>query len=89
MFKPLDFVKTPKGAVAFITETNDGGGRCSIYFLGGGNPSGEKNAWWRLGDGLIVIDSLPLMLAMNTKHPFGSGRNDAIKAFGLHDNEEC
>jgi hypothetical protein len=78
--KPLDFVKTPKGNIALVTETNNGGKMASIAFIGGGNPSGEHNAWWRECDGLIVIDSLPRILALNTAHPFGTGRDD-VKLF--------
>lgn len=81
--KPLDFVRTPKGAIAMITETNDGGKQASIRFLGGGNPTGEKNAWWHEGEGLEFIDSLPHLLASCTAHPFGSGWKDADDAFQI------
>lgn len=47
--KPLDFVKTPKGAIAMITEVNLANDnypflKCDISFIGGGNPTNEKNS---------------------------------------------
>lgn len=80
--KPLDFVKTPKGAIALVTETNNGGKEASISFIGGGNPTYEKNAWWKAGEGLIKIDSLPWLIARATAHPFGRGLEDAKNVFG-------
>ena len=82
--KPLDFVRTPKGAIALVTETNppeNGMGRqASISFIG---PSlGERNAWWD-EDELEVIDSLPRLLASCTKHPFGKGKADVETFFGI------
>lgn len=45
--KALDFVRTPKGAIAMITEVSESSSGIrsfSINFIG---PSmGEKNAWW-------------------------------------------
>ena len=81
--KALDFVKTPKGAIALVTETNNKGVMASIAFIGGGNPTGEKNAWWEKDDGLMVIDSLPHLLAINTAHPFGTGKEDVNLFFKL------
>lgn len=83
--KPLDFVRTPKGAIALVTETNDEGRSASIRFLGGGSPTGEKSAWWEDGDGLVVIDSLPRLLADATAHPFGRGRYDVAYFFPLRE----
>jgi hypothetical protein len=80
--KALDFVKTPKGFIALIKETNNNGEQASIDFVGGGNPSGEKSAWWSKEE-LEVIDSLPHMLARSTCHPFGSGEKDADKFHGV------
>lgn len=74
--KALDIVRTPCGAYGIITETNDGGEMASISYFGGGNPSGEKNAWWYPGEGLEVVDNLPRVLAEAAAHPFGSGRRD-------------
>ena len=76
---PLDFVKTPKGNIALVTETNRKGQEASIDFIGGGNPDGEHNAWWSASD-LKVIDSLSHLIAKATRHPFGNGRKD-IKTF--------
>lgn len=60
--KPLDIVRTPKGALALVTETNGNGTSALITYIGG-NPHGEYIAWWRQVDGLVVVDSLPNLLA--------------------------
>ncbi len=65
-----------------VTETNGGGSSASIAFLGGGNPTGERNAWWHEGEGLLVIDSLPRLLAKEMAHPFGTGREDVLAIYG-------
>lgn len=79
--KALDFVRTPSGGIGMVTETNNSGTMASINFIGK-NSHGEKNAWWREGDGLIVIDSLPRLLSEATAHPFGRGRDDVKEFFG-------
>ena len=81
--KPMDFVKTPKGAVAIVKSTMDGGKRASIVFLGGGNPTNEKNAWWELSEGLEVIDNLPRILADSAAQTYSSGREDAEAFFPI------
>ena len=91
--KPLDFVRTPKGNIAIITETTGKGSQASISFIGEENPDGERNAWWGEAgkpdvyhtedDRLIVIDSLSHLLSRNTAHPFGHGRDDAKFFFGI------
>ena len=78
--KALDIVRTPKGAIGFITETNDNGQQASINFIGDTNKGGEHNAWWNLGE-LEVIDSIPKMIAMATCHPFGKGKEDVLLNF--------
>jgi len=78
--KALDIVRTPKGAIAFITETNNNGQKASITFIGDTNKGSEKNAWWNLND-LEVIDSIPKMLALATCHPFGKGYEDVLSNF--------
>ena len=78
--KTLDFVRTPKGAIAFVTETNDAGLKASITFIGP-NTTNERNAWWNIYE-LTVIDSLPRLLAASTAHPFGTGREDVNQFFG-------
>ena len=78
--KALDIVRTPKGAIGFITETNDNGQKASINFIGNTNKEGEHNAWWNLGE-LEVIDSIPKMIAMATCHPFGKGKEDVLLNF--------
>lgn len=77
--KPLDFVRTPKGNVALITETNGEGSAASITFIGHPNPM-EHNAWWIEAE-LTVLDNLPRMLARGMCHPFGQGEDDAVAAF--------
>jgi hypothetical protein len=83
--KALDIVKTPKGGIAFITETNNNGKEASINFINTLNPEHEKNAWWDKKD-LIVIDSIPRLLANATYHPFGEGEKDVIKFFNNNIN---
>lgn len=73
--RPLDFVRTPKGNIALITETNSHGLQASISFIGKQNRDNEKNAWWDEKE-LEVIDTLPHLIAVNMCHPFGRGRED-------------
>ncbi len=73
--KALDIVKTPKGGIGFVTETNNGGKEISITYIGNLNPGHEHNAWWKSNE-LEIIDSVPRMLAMATAHPFGKGKED-------------
>jgi hypothetical protein len=79
--KPLDFVKTPKGNIAIITEVS--GGEASIEFIGE-PPIGkrEHNAWWDF-DELKLIDSLPNLMARTMSHPFGTGRSAGETHFPL------
>jgi len=81
--KPLDIVRTPKGAYALIIETGDGGVDAAISYFGGGNPTGERNAWWSEGEGLVVVDNLPHLLSCATANPFGRGKADAEKFFPI------
>ena len=78
--KALDIVRTPKGGIAFITETNNEGKQASIKYIGDLNPGNERGAWWDESE-LEVIDSLPKMIAMATCHPFGRGESDVKKFF--------
>lgn len=80
--KPLDFVRTPKGAIAMVVEVNEVDGRtdASISYIGGGNPTKEKNAWWR-EDELQVIDNFPQLVSREMAHPMGKGKEYAEKAF--------
>lgn len=77
--RALDIVRTPKGGIAFITETNDNGKTASISYINNLNTSNEHNAWWD-EDELEVIDSIPRLIADATCHPFGKGPKD-VKAF--------
>ena len=80
--KALDIVRTPKGGIAFITETNDNGKQASIRFIDSLNIGREHNAWWGV-DELEVIDSIPKMLAEATAHPFGQGKDDVKEFFNI------
>ena len=42
--KALDIVKTPKGTIAMIKETNSDGSEASLIFFD--NSTSEYNAWW-------------------------------------------
>lgn len=77
--KALDFVKTSEGHIAIITETNDGGNKASIKYIGK-TPRNGKSAWWSEKE-LEVVDSLPRFLAENLSHPFGSGKQDVERFF--------
>ena len=85
--KALDIVRTPKGGIAFVTETNNNGQEVSITYIGNLNPGKEKNAWWNKKE-LKIIDSLPRMLALAMCHPFGYGKKDATKFFNITKEEE-
>lgn len=76
---PLDFVKTPQGHLALVTETNDNGEQVSITYIE--TNVYEKNAWWRSSE-LEVVNSLPYLLARQLRHPFGAGLADVDTAFG-------
>jgi hypothetical protein len=81
-FQALDIVRTPGGGIAMVTETLNGGKQCSINYIGDLNPKDEHNAWWREGDGLVLLDSIPRLLAEATHNQFGDGKIDARKFFG-------
>jgi hypothetical protein len=78
--KALDIVRTPKGGIAFITETNDNGKKASISYINNLNIGEEHNAWWNENE-LEVIDSIPRLIAEATCHPFGKGSEDVKKFF--------
>lgn len=80
-FKPLDVVRTPKGDIGIVTETD--GITASVDFIKGCDDHYEYSAWWNHldnckasnredgHDGLVVIDSLLRILMNNMAHPFG------------------
>jgi hypothetical protein len=82
--KPLDFVRTPKMGVAMVTETTvtDGKVRASISYIGGGNPTEEKNQWWEEHE-LQVLDNFPSLLSRNMAHPFGDGKIQALGSYPI------
>lgn len=77
--QPLDFVRTPKGAIAIVSETN-GRDSVAITFVGK-RTTDEKNAWWNERE-LKLIDALPYLLSRMTAHPMGDGRRGAHYHFG-------
>ncbi len=83
--KALDFVKTPKGAIAIVTEisTTQDMHNASIRFLGEDNSTGEKNAWWFEEEGLVLIDNLPSLLSRCLIHPFGTGLETALETYPI------
>lgn len=84
MIYPLDFVKTPEGAIAIVdgVKTAQGEVEVSITFVGF-NHTQERNAWWR-EDELEVIDSLPHILAKTMAHPMDfECRKTAEKLFSI------
>ena len=78
--KALDIVRTPKGGIAFITETNSNGKKASISYINNLNIGKERNSWWNENE-LEVIDSIPRLIAEATCHPFGKGSEDVKKFF--------
>lgn len=85
--KALDIVRTPKGGIAIVVETNGDGNEASIDYINGCNPGREHNAWWGKSQ-LKVIDSVPHILAKAMKHPFGSGGQDVEKFFGIRTSQD-
>lgn len=83
--KPLDFVITPKGAIALIGEMTitQNITTYSLNFLGGGNPTDEKNAWWSEKE-LKRIDNLASLLARNLSSSCGDGEKCALKYYPIH-----
>lgn len=78
-FQPLDIVKTPKGGMAIIKEIS--GGSASIRYFLDCNPKNEHDAWWGKNDGLVVVDSLPRILANCMVNPMGDAKDQGSKFF--------
>ncbi len=76
--KPLDFVKTPGGGIALISETHDNGKEAMIKYIY--NPKNEHMAWWKEKE-LEVLISLSKFLASMTYQSFGRGAEDVNKFF--------
>ncbi len=83
--KPLDIVKTPSGDMGVIQEVNPDGSAAIRYFKGCNNH--DKCAWWHLGEGLVVLDSLPSLLADAMAHPFGSNTRQGDRFFPQDDQQ--
>lgn len=79
MIRPLDIVRTPKGMIAVVTETD--GEQSSIRFFPNQEDSGEKNAWWDSAD-LHCLGSIVQVIANSLAHPFGSNREQGDTFFG-------
>jgi hypothetical protein len=79
--KALDFVRTPKGGLAVISEVGEDG-QASITYLKDCNPGREHNAWWSARQ-LTVIDSIPSLLANMAAHPFGRNTNQGDRDFPI------
>ena len=94
--KPLDIVRTPKGAIALVTTvTHDSMGNyegtsVSIDFIG--DSCGERNAWWHSKDNpwygvsggggdLVVLDNLARVLAQATMGNHCNGHRAIDEAF--------
>lgn len=92
--KPLDIVRTPKGAIALVTTvTHDSTGShkgtsASIDFIG--DSHGERNAWWYSKDNpwheinggdLVVLDNLARVLAQATIGNHCDGHRAIDEAF--------
>lgn len=84
--RPLDIVKTKKGALAIVQEISSDGS-IAIEFIGASNAANEKNAWWDDGE-LTVIDSIPWILSRTMAHPFGDGHKQAKRIFGVKANKK-
>lgn len=80
--RALDFVRTPGGNIAIVTETSVVQGVLKIAISYIGPWGGERNAWWKESE-LEVIDSLPSLLARTICHPFGDGEIKAKEHFGI------
>jgi hypothetical protein len=62
--KPLDIVRTPKGAIGIIKESrrcpHSGIPQYRLDFIG--NAMNEKRAWWREEEGLKLLTDLPTLV---------------------------
>lgn len=74
-YRALDIVRTPMGRIGMITETIKQGSEASITFLLNDKKTGEKNAWWDVGE-LEIIDDIPRLLAESMQHPFNSRKEN-------------
>lgn len=82
--KPLDIAKTAQGSLCIITEVNDHRGEnrftAAVHFIGPYDRH-EKVAWYTPEE-LIIIDSLPMVLARIAVSPGGSGMSLPADLFG-------
>ncbi len=77
--KPLDLVKTPKGAIAMVTEVADDNS-VMLSFLMYTETTKEKNGWWESWE-LTLLDSLPRLLSEATAHPMGNNGKKVSRFF--------
>lgn len=87
LLRPLDVVRTPKGAIGVVTYTTQSvkpptrvEGRphpeetpYDNYSISFlGDSCGERNAWWGAEDGLLYLDNLAVFLSSELIHPFAN-----------------
>lgn len=68
-FVPWDVVRTPKGAIGVVTETD--GDTASIDFLNRQKETNEKSAWWATHELTVLGNLIPLLVGA-TAHNSGS-----------------
>lgn len=93
-FQPLDLVQTPSGAIAMVTEcyTNEEGFQnLALSYLANCKTT-DKYAWWsnyrfsnttHVLDDLVLLDSLPRLLANAVANNMGSGTKQGNVFFPL------
>lgn len=76
--KPLDFIKTKRGAIGMITEVSLHGEEktASIEFIK--TLEATKTAWWH-EDEFEIIDNLPDLLSRQLAHPMGTNSLQPFK----------
>lgn len=93
-FKPLDIVQTPSGAIAIITDCwadEDDFQQISLQYLANCKTT-DKCAWWsnrrfsntvHVLDDLVLLDSIPHLLANAVAHNMGSCTKQGNRFFPL------
>lgn len=80
MIRPLDIVRTPKGAIALVVEVSRLPVGVSIVYFPNQEKTYEHNAWWR-PELLHVLGSLPAMIGNALAHPFGCNGEQGDRFF--------
>ena len=63
-------------------------GCAAVLFFAEEPATGEHAAWWAPEDGLVVVDSVPRLLAAAAAHPFGGNEERAAEFFPLSENNQ-